>query len=255
MPCFECDQCKTSRHNTCRNLKFLGCPGQAEGCLAEYIVIPETSCLPIPKDMSYEEAAISEPLAIGVYSINRSGLTKNKKIGILGFGPIGMSVMLPALARGAKKIYVTDKINERLNMAKQAGAYLTGNPDKEDVVEKLLKKIPKGLDIVFECCGKQEALDNALDIIKPGGKIMIIGIPEFDNWSFKADLIRRKEITIINIRRQNHCAETAIELIASRTVDVSKMPTRRFNFEDTEKAFNLVSKYRDGIMKAMIEFN
>lgn len=255
MPCFECDQCRAGRHHTCRNLKFLGCPGQAAGCLSEYIVMPETSCLPIPAKMSFDEAALSEPLAIGLYAVKQSAAITNANIGILGFGPIGMSVMLSSQALNAGNILVTDKIDSRLRMAESAGAMLTGNPDKEDVVNKLLHKIPEELDIVFECCGKQEAIENAIDIVKPGGKIMIVGIPEFESWNLKVDKMRRKEITIVNVRRQNNCAENAIELIAKKQIDVSGMMTHRFKFEDSWKAFGLVSEYNDGVMKAMIDFN
>ncbi len=138
MPCWECDQCKAGRPHTCRKLKFLGCPGQAEGCLSEYIVMPETSCFPIPDQMSYDEAAISEPLAIGVYAVNESIPMEGAKVGILGFGPIGMSVMLPALAKGASKVYVTDKVDERVDLAKKNGAVYSGNPDKSDVVGKMV---------------------------------------------------------------------------------------------------------------------
>ena len=122
MPCWDCDQCNAGRPHTCRNLKFLGCPGQAEGSLSEYIVMPETSCIKIPDVMSYDEAAISEPLAIGVYAVKQSIPLEGAKVGILGFGPIGMSVLLPALAMGAKEIYVTDKIEDRVAIAKSAGA-------------------------------------------------------------------------------------------------------------------------------------
>lgn len=192
MPCWECDQCLAGRHHTCRNLKFLGCPGQAEGSLSEFIVMPETSCYPIPDHMTYDEAAISEPLAIGVYAVRQSVPMKGAAVGILGFGPIGMSVLLPALAMGAAKVYVTDKIDARLSIAQENGAFLTANPDREDVVNRITGSEPALLDVVFECCGQQEAMDEAVQLLKPGGKLMIIGIPEFDRWSFEADLARRK---------------------------------------------------------------
>lgn len=85
MPCWECDQCKAGRPHTCRKLRFLGCPGQADGILSEYIVIPEESCFPISDSTSYTEAAIIEPLAIGVYAANQSIPMKRASIGILGF--------------------------------------------------------------------------------------------------------------------------------------------------------------------------
>ncbi len=254
MPCWECDQCLAGRPHTCRKLKFLGCPGQAEGCLSEYIVMPETSCFPIPDHMSYDEAAISEPLAIGLYAVNESIPMKDAKIGILGFGPIGMSVLLPAIAKGASKVYISDKINERVKLAKKNGAVYAGNPDETDIVKEISEKEPELLDVVFECCGQQEAIDQAIDLLKPGGKLMIIGIPEFDRWSFPVDKMRRKEVCIQNVRRQNETLDETLELISDKTVNVAPMATHRFSFDDTKEAFDMVTEYRDGVMKAMIDF-
>lgn len=254
MPCGECDQCLADRPHTCRKLLFLGCPGQAEGCLSEYIVMPENSCFVIEDNMSFTEAAISEPLAIGVYAVNQSIQMKGAAIAILGFGPIGMSVLLPAIAKGAHKIYVTDLIDERLQIAKDCGATWTGNPEKEEITTTIKNLEPLLLDVVFECCGKQEAMDQAIEILKPGGKLMIIGIPEFDRWSFHVDKLRHKEICIQSVRRQNHSVEEALDLMANKRVDVGKMPTHRFSFARTKEAFDLVTGYKDGVMKAMIDF-
>lgn len=254
MPCGECDQCRASRPHTCRKLRFLGCPGQADGCLSEYIVMPEKSCFRIPDSMSYTEAAISEPLAIGLYAVKQSVPLKGATIGILGFGPIGMSVLLSAQAKGAEKIYVTDLVDERLLIARQSGATWTGNPLKRDVVTEIRSAEPLLLDVVFECCGKQEAADQAIELLKPGGKLMVIGIPEFDRWSFNVDQMRHKEICIQNVRRQNHSLEETLELMETKKVDVGRMPTHRFPFNRTREAFDLVMDYRDGVMKAMIDF-
>jgi L-iditol 2-dehydrogenase len=255
MPCWECDQCQAGRPHTCRNLRFLGCPGQAEGSLSEYIVMPETSCFKIPDKMSYDEAAISEPLAIGLYAVKQSIPMNGARVGILGFGPIGMSVMLPALAMGAKEVYVTDKIDERLRIAEKSGASLTANPDREDVVKKISGEVPELLDVVFECCGQQDAIDNAVDLLKPGGKLMVIGIPEFERWSFPVDISRRKELCIQNVRRQNEALQPALDMMASGEMSVSAMATHRFSFERSKEAFDLVAAYGDGVMKAMIDFD
>jgi L-iditol 2-dehydrogenase len=254
MSCGECDQCIGGRPHTCRKLTFLGCPGQADGCLSDFIVMPEHSCFPVPDHMTFDQAAISEPLSIGVYAVNRSIPMQGTKVGILGFGPIGMSVQLPAIARGAEKVYVTDKIDERLKICREAGATYAGNVDKTDVLKEILELEPKGLDVVFECCGKQEAIEQAFDLLKPGGVLMLIGIPEFDRWSFPVDKGRHKEVTIVNVRRQNGAVEETLEMLENGTVDISKMPTHRFSFADTKEAFDLVASYGDGVMKAMIDF-
>jgi L-iditol 2-dehydrogenase len=254
MPCWECDQCLAGRHHTCRKLRFLGCPGQAEGCLMEYIVMPEESCFPLKGQLTADHGSISEPLAIGVYAVKKSGGVNGLNIGILGYGPIGMSVMLAAKAQGVESIYVTDKIDSRLSIAIKEGVSFTGNPLKSDVVSDVQKKTNLGLDIVFECCGQQEALDQAVDMLKPGGKLIVVGIPEFERWSMSVETTRRREISLHFIRRQVDCVESALEMMENGKINVSNMVTHRFPFSKSKEAFNLVASYRDGVMKAMIDF-
>lgn len=254
MPCWECDQCLAGRHHTCRKLRFLGCPGQAEGCLMEYIVMPEESCFPLKGNLKPDHGSISEPLAIGVYAVKKAGDVRNMDIGILGFGPIGMSVMLAAKAGKAANIYVTDKIDERLLIASREGAALTVNPSKEDAAEKIIDQTKLGLDIVFECCGQQEAFDQAVDILKPGGKLLVVGIPEFDEWSMSVEKTRRKEISIQFIRRQVDCVDSALEMMGKNIINIDRMVTHRFPFSKTKEGFDLVAGYKDGVMKAMIDF-
>ena len=255
MPCWECDQCREGRHHTCRKLLFLGCPKQAEGCLKEYIVMPQTSCFKIKDTMTMDQAAISEPLAIGVYGVKQSVTMNGAKVGILGAGPIGLCVLLPAIGQGAKRVFVTDKINKRVELAKKAGAAWAGNPDKQDVVAEILSQQPGGLDVVFECCGQQEALDQAIDLLKPSGKLMIIGIPEIERVSFCVDDMRHKEICIQNVRRQCGCVQESLDMIDNKEICVDVMVTHHFSFEDTKQAFDLVAGYEDGVVKAMIQFD
>lgn len=253
--CGECDQCLAGRPHTCRKTKFLGCPGQADGSLSEFIVMPETCCFIVPDHVSLAEAAFIEPLSIGIYAVKLYGNPlAGKKIGVLGSGPIGMSVLLTALANGVERAYVTDKIDRRLHIAKESGAYWTGNPDHEDVVDAISKQEPLALDVVFECCGQQEAMDQAVQLLKPGGKVMIIGIPEFDHWSFSTDIIRRKELCFQNVRRQNECVQLTMDMIADGRINVKNLITHHFPFEKTKDAFDLVADYKDGVMKAMIDF-
>ena len=254
MPCWECDQCLAGRHHTCRNLKFLGCPDQAEGCLMEYIVMPEENCSLLSGKLTPDHGSISEPLAIGVYAVKKSGGVKGLKIGILGYGPIGMSVMLAAKAQGADSFYVTDKMDPRLSIAVKEGASFTCNPLKEDVIEKVLQKANMGLDVVFECCGQQEAMDQAVNLLKPGGRLIVVGIPEFDRWSISVDTTRRSEISLQFIRRQVDCAEPALDMLRSGLINIDNMVTHRFPFDRTKEAFDLVAGYEDGVMKAMIDF-
>ena len=253
-PCGKCDQCLAGRPHTCRNMIFLGSPGQAAGILSEKIVIPGHCCFPLPETLSNESACLAEPLSISIWAVDLAGIKPDSNIAILGSGPIGMCVLLYARQQGVKNIYVTDKIDNRLENAEKAGASWAGNPDKENIVDIISKEEPLGLDCIFDCCGKQEAMDQAVELLKPGGKIMIVGIPEFDNWLFPTDKTRRKEMCIQNVRRQNDRLKKAIDLISGGKVDTDQLVTHRFLFPRTNEAFDLVNDYRDGVMKALIEF-
>jgi L-iditol 2-dehydrogenase len=254
MPCWECDQCLSGRHHTCRNLRFLGCPGQAEGCLMEYIVMPEESCFPLKGRLNADHGSISEPLAIGVYAVKKAAGIKGQKIGIFGYGPIGMSVMLAARAEGAESFFITDKIDKRLSIALMEGATAIINPLNEEVTKGIKDFSPLGLDVVFECCGQQEAFDQAVDVLKPGGRLVVVGIPEFDRWSMNVELTRRKEISLQFIRRQVDCVDSALEMMENGKINIANMVTHRFPFGNTKEAFDLVAEYEDGVMKAMIDF-
>lgn len=250
--CFTCDQCLSGRHHTCRRLKFLGCPGQLEGCLSEFLVMPQESCFKIPPKMTNAQAALVEPLSIGMYAVQFLKDYPAASIGILGTGPIGMCVLLAAKAIGIEKIYVTDKIDRRLELATSAGAIWSDNPEKTNIVTELNEQEPEGLDAVFECCGEQDALDQAVALLKPGGKLIIVGIPEPDRISFDISALRRKELALQNVRRQNNCVQSAIEAISSGAIGIDFLVTHHFSFEETARAFELVEGYRDGVMKAMI---
>ncbi len=254
MPCWTCDQCLAGRPHTCRNLRFLGCPRQAEGCLVEQIVLPETSCYPISEGLSFEEAALVEPLSIAVYAAQLAGDLSGAMVGVLGAGPIGVCTLLAAKSAGAERLFVTDLIDDRL-AATEWIADWAGNPGTTDVISEIACGEPAQLDIIFECCGRQAALDQAIQLLRPGGRLLIIGIPETNRISFDINLLRRKEIAIQNVRRQNDCTQRALDLLESKEIDVKPMVTHCFDFQDAQDAFDLVAGYRDGVVKAMLTFD
>ncbi|MGE5352675.1 MAG: alcohol dehydrogenase catalytic domain-containing protein [Acidobacteriota bacterium] len=251
--CGHCDQCLQGRRHTCRNLRFMGAPGQYEGCLSEFVVMPEENCFVINDNMPVTNAALVEPLSIGAYAVKLSGEGEYKNIAILGSGPIGLSVLLALGKNPQRKIYVTDKLNYRLEAAKKMGAFWTGNPGEKDIVKELNHVEPLQMDIVFECCGEQEALDQAVDILKPGGKLMIVGIPETDTIQFNISKLRRKEITIQNVRRQNNSIPDAIKIAEHNPQAAELMITHTFKLNEAQKAFETVAGYKDGVIKAMIK--
>lgn len=250
--CGQCDQCLQKRVHTCRNQRFLGCPGQAAGSLAEYVVMPGRCCYAVDSAMSATQAALVEPLSVGLYATRLAGLPAESKVGILGSGPIGLSVLMSLRAAGLCEVCVTDLLPERLAVAMKLGAAWTGNPRRQDVVADVLARQPLGLDCVFECAGQQETIDQAVQLLRPGGTLLLVGIPEVDRISFAIDQIRRKELRLLNVRRQNECVQPAIDMIRDGRADVSPLATHHFTLDQTQEAFDLVAGYRDGVIKAMI---
>jgi len=251
--CGVCDQCRAGRPNTCRALSFLGHPKERSGALAEFVVIPEESCFPLPGALTFAQATLAEPLSIALHAVNLAGDLKGRTAAVLGSGPIGLAVGLVALAEGAAATYMTDKVAARVRAAdREAGARWAGNPLETDAVREILGRAPGGLDVVFECCGKQEALDQAVELLKPGGTLVLVGIPLESRVSFDINRLRRRELRLQNVRRQNRCVGPALRMIADGRIRVDFMATHTFPLEETQKAFDTAFHYRDGVLKAIV---
>ncbi|SHE66731.1 L-iditol 2-dehydrogenase [Mariniphaga anaerophila] len=253
--CGHCDQCLSGRPHTCRNNRFLGCPGQLEGCLSEYIVMPSFTCFPVTGKLNPVQAALIEPFTIGVYSVKLAEI-KNRQtsVGIFGAGPIGLSILLKLLADEVTNVGMIEPLEYRLEKAKEIGVRYVVNPEKQNVKTEVEKFEELLVDVVFDASGEQAAVTNAVKILKPGGRLVLVGIPPSAEYTFDMDLMRRKELSIVNVRRQNHCVEEAIELVVSGKADVEKMVTHHFPPEKTSTAFDIVEGYKDGAIKAMIDF-
>ncbi|MGB7296586.1 MAG: alcohol dehydrogenase catalytic domain-containing protein [Candidatus Aminicenantales bacterium] len=250
--CGGCDQCLAGRPNTCRRLLYLGTPGQIFGALCEFIVMPEQNCHSLPDSLALEEGVLVEPLSIALHGIRMAAEPVPESIVVLGAGPIGLSIILAARAAGVRTVYATDKLDERVRTALKSGAAWAGNPDHEDIVAAIGRLSPGQVDAVFECCGDQAALDQAVALLKPGGRLLIVGIPAVRRVSFDIHSLRRKEISLHNVRRQRGCIQDAIDLIVSKKADVRFMATHSFRIEDAQKAFELAAGYSDGVIRAII---
>ncbi|MFY9150670.1 MAG: alcohol dehydrogenase catalytic domain-containing protein [Prolixibacteraceae bacterium] len=253
--CGTCDQCLAGRPHTCRNNRFLGCPGQLDGCLCDYIVMPEFTCFPLSDSFDEITAALIEPLTIGVYSVELAQTNfTGKSIGIFGAGPIGLSVLMVLKLEPENTVFSFEPLEYRRKKASELGARYTINPFETDAFEATSRLEPLLLDLVFECSGEQKAVDDAINILKPGGKLVLVGIPPDGRYVFDMDQMRRKEISVQNVRRQNHCVEKAIALIENG-LPVRLMVTHYFEPEATQQAFDMVANYQDGVIKAMINFS
>jgi len=253
--CGQCDQCRTGRPNTCRDLRFMGNPGEAPGAAAQWRVIPAENCLPVPKTVSLDEALLLEPLSIGLYAVQMAEVYPAARVGIFGAGPIGLSVLMFCQAVGPPITYVTDLLDYRLEAAKELGADWTGNPKTTNVVTEIRHRERFGLDVVFECSGDPECIDQALQVLVPGGSLMLIGIPVQPRVSFDIHRMRRNEVAFFSVRRQANCMKPALEALEQGTIDANVLVTHHFPFERIADAFELVAGYRNGVIKAIVDIN
>jgi len=252
--CGRCDQCLGRRPHTCRELRFLGRPGEKDGCLAEFFVMPERNLFPFFGSMTMSEAMLAEPLSIALHAIKLGGTNLGGSIAVLGAGPIGLCVILGLKADRAVDIFATDRSDDRAKAALRAGAAWASNPDREDIVQAILDRRPHGLDAVFEASGDPAAIAQAVELVKPGGTIFQIGIPVEEHFVYPAAKLRRKEIILRNVRRQNQTMEWALLLIGTKHLDIAWLATHAFPLKDAQKAFALAAERKNGIIKASIVF-
>lgn len=258
--CGHCDLCQEDRENLCRNLTFISAPGQASGCLSEFIVMPARNCVPVPASFSPEMTALLEPLAIGVYAARCAAPVAGQSVLILGAGPIGLSVLVALQEAGAGPCVVSDPVPERRELALKLGAAHVMAPSRTpngDLRQATLAHEIKDVlgtepHIAFECCGEQEALDDAILALRPGGRLFILGIPMAARISFDTDWLRRKEIPVHYVRRQCGSLNAAIALATGRIEALQRMITHRFPLEDGGRGFAMLEHYQDGIIKGMI---
>ncbi len=253
--CGTCDQCVKGRVNTCRKIRFMGCPAQAPGAVAEYSVMPAENCYPIPGSISLEEASLVEPLSVGLQAVRMGEIYPAMKMAVLGAGPIGLSVLLCAKAVAACRVYMTDLLNERLNAAAAMGADWTGNAKREDVEGAVARSEPQGLDLVFECSGDPACINQGLRMLGPGGRLVIVGIPPSGDVEFDVHRMRNMELSVKNVRRQVGCIEPVIRLLSTGQIDARPLVTHRFGLEEIRDAFELVADYGDGVIKAVLELS
>ncbi len=252
-PCRQCDQCRAGRFHTCRNLLFMGVPGQAPGALAERSVVPAGCCFKVPDSVSLDAAMLVEPLSVALHAVRLAELAAGMKIAVLGTGPIGLSVLLCAKAISPCTAVATDLLHERLAIARRCGADATINARQHDVRAECTGLGFPEFDVVFECSGDPACVDQGQTLLGPGGTLMLVGIPSVDAVSFNPHFMRRNELRFQNVRRQNGCVEPVIEMIADGRLDPAPLLTHHFPIEKVADAFELVAGYRDGVVKAVID--
>jgi L-iditol 2-dehydrogenase len=253
--CHQCDQCLAGRENTCRNLKFLGNPRETPGCMCEEIALPPECIFPLPDWMGLDEAVLLEPLSIGVYAVQRSRAETGCCAAIVGAGPMGLVVQLALSDLTPRRILASEPVAARRAAAEKLGAQATFDPGAGGASGSITEASQGGVDVAFECAGTQESIDDAARMLKPGGTLVLIGIPEgLDRVTYDPHHARRREITTVNIRRQTRCVERALSILEKKRDATRVLLTHRFEPVRAGEAFDLVHRKDDGVVKALLSF-
>ncbi len=251
--CGVCEHCRQGNPNLCPDVRFCGTP-PINGALRQFMAYPSENLFPLPRSIDYAEGAMLEPLGVAIHSVDLGKLRVADTVAVLGCGPIGLLVIELARLSGVSQIFATELLPSRLEAAQRLGATTVINAEREDPVEKIRRATGgRGVDVAFEAAGALETPQQAAEVTRPGGRVVLIGIPSEDETPFKASTIRRKGLTLKLVRRMKHTYPRAITLVEQGMADVSSLITHRFPLERAREAFELVRTYADGVIKAVIE--
>lgn len=253
IPCGTCELCRLGHPNLCPEVKFCGTP-PVNGVFAEYAVMPADNCFLLPECLSPEDGALLEPLGVAIHSVKLSHIKTGDTVAVLGAGPIGLLIGAVAKSAGASAVYMTEPIPYRRSFADSYCADECFDPYTQNpAVEILGLTDGRGVDLVFEAAGAKETPQQAAEIVRYGGKVILAGIPADDEISFTASIVRRKGLTIKLVRRMAHTYPAAIQLVDKKIIDLKPLITHRLPLTGVGQAMEMLSNYSDGVIKAVIE--
>lgn len=247
--CFLCTWCMQGKQNLCENVTFMG--ANAPGALADYVIVHKSQLAKIPANMSFGVAALLEPLGIGLHAVNLIRPKNTESAVIVGSGPIGLCLMRILKKMGMKEIYMVDVLPYRVAFAKKMGA--TETYQFKDAVAQI-KKITnnRGVTYAFDAMGSQDSITACGELVSVSGTIGLIAIPTKDTIEYNPHKLRVKEIRIQNIRRSNQTMHDCLKLFSNDSRELEKMITHSFDLKDVQKGFDLVSGYKDKVIKCVI---
>ncbi len=241
-PCLRCQMCQKGKYNLCDNMVWLW------GAYAQYIKVPARIVMlntqEIPSQLSYEEAAITEPLACVLHGIEEANIKLGDTVAIIGAGPIGLLHSQVAKKIGAKKVLISDLVDERLRVAQELGAEEIINSKRTDPVEKI-KKLTDGCgaDVVIEATGLPATWEQALRMVRKGGTVLEFGgCPPGTEIKVNTELLHYGEVTVLGAfhTTPNHFKK-ALNLIAAGTVKVKPLITQRIKLNEIKEALEILT--------------
>ncbi len=241
IPCGACEQCEAGRHNLCPIVQFAG-HGQLDGALRETLHWPDHLLHPLPDGLSDDAGALLEPLGVAIHAVGLGHVQPGSDVAVVGGGPIGVLAAQVARQAGAARVFVVEPLEHRRSAALDAGADAAWSP--QDGVDGLHAVTQgRGVDVVIEMAGSDDAIATAVAATRPGGRVVLGGIPSDDRSSFPAAAARRKGLTFAMVRRMNDTYPRAIEL-ATSVLDLDALVTERYPLTDAAKAFSVAGERR-----------
>lgn len=244
-PCGRCRECMAGRYNVCRNVSFLAHP-PTDGALAGTISVPAVFCFPVAESISDEEAALVEPLAVGLWASTRTRIGAGDRVLIVGAGPIGLLTAQVARAVGATKVTVVDVTRSRVEKANTfAGieGLLLGEHGYDGMGE---------FDVVIECSGAPGAIRESSYLLAPRGRIGAVGIGRSPLSELDMLLVQSRELELYGVYRYAGIYEKAIALLEARLVDVATLITHRFPLSEADLAMTIAERDPTAV-KAMVD--
>lgn len=241
-PCLHCSMCQRGKYNLCENMIWLW------GAYAEYIKVPARMVLMnmqgIPDGISYEEAAITEPLACVLHGVEQANVKLGDTVAIIGAGPIGLLHLLTVKKMGAGRTIMIDLVDERLGFAEKLGADATVNSGKENV-ETRIRELTGGYgaDVAIEAIGLSATWEQALKLARKGGTVLEFGgCPPGTEIKVNAEMLHYGELTVMGTFHTTPLHfRKALNLIATRTIDVRPLVTRKMKLDNIKEAFEILS--------------
>lgn len=251
-PCWRCEMCEQGHPNLCHHLHFCGSYPD-DGSLVQWMHMPARTCFPVPDSIDDAGAALLEPLGIAVHAVDLAKLKVANSVAILGAGCIGLSILQMVKLSGAQPIFISDKFPWRLKVAEELGG-IPINCDEVDPVQAVVKATGgHGVDVAIEAAWADHSVQQSADMIRLGGRLVIVGISEDDRLVMKHSTVRRKGLTIRIARRMKHTYPRSIQLLSSGALDLNRLISHRFPLEQTPEAFALNTAYEDNVVKIMID--
>lgn len=242
IPCETCPTCVSGRRELCPTAGFAGF-GPTDGALRGSMAWHRRLLRPIPSTIPDAEASTLEALGIALHAIDLAGVTPSSSVAVIGCGPIGLLVIRALVDAGVAEVLAGDPLPHRRAAAEDAGA----------IVMAADGPVPSSrVDVAIECAGEDPAVDAAVEIVRPGGRVILVGIPSSDRTSFAASVARRKGLTLVLCRRMRpDDLGRAIELVAAGRIDVAPLITHRYPLAEVGEAFHALTERRG--LKVVVE--